>query len=296
MFYAEFNLRLLLFMLRCKATLLGAVDLDTVPAVNMAARLRRKKWVFDSHEYFTETPEVCNRPLVKRMWNMVAASRVKRSTIAYTVNHSLATMLAAAYKKPFAVVRNMPLKYECQVAANVRPVVLYQGALNKSRGLEELILAMHTVDAECWLAGTGDLDEHLKALAKQNGLEKKVVFLGRKSPEELRQLTGQATIGYNVLQNDGLSYHHSLSNKFFDYVQAGVPSLSSPFPEYECLLAEFRVGLTCICKPEKISEALNTMLQNHTLMVQMREQCLLASTQWNWENEAQTLINLYDGI
>ncbi len=306
LFYAEFNIRLFFYLLRSKANVFCAVDLDTVAAVGLAAFFKKKKWTFDAHEYFTETPEVTGRPRVNWFWAWLGRRFVPKCNLAYTVGDVLAGIFSEEYNISFHTIRNLPAKDLAVIlpprsregwgGVLGKPIILYQGALNRSRGLKELILAMHDIDANCWLAGTGDLDKELIALVSIEKLEDKVKFLGRQSPAELRGITDQATIGYNVLRNEGLSYYYSLSNKFFDYIRAGVPSLSPPFPEYEKLLAQHPVGLTCDCEPDKIKAALNNMLNNVALMEQMKQNCKAAAEKLNWEIESKKLIDLYASL
>jgi len=71
LFYFEYNLRLLFWLLFSRsADCYSAVDLDTILPCLLAARLKGKKLVYDAHEYFTEVPEVINRPLIKKSWRM----------------------------------------------------------------------------------------------------------------------------------------------------------------------------------------------------------------------------------
>lgn len=54
LFYAEFNIRLLFFLLFTKFDIVCGCDLDTLPAALLAAKIKRKKVVYDAHEYFPE--------------------------------------------------------------------------------------------------------------------------------------------------------------------------------------------------------------------------------------------------
>ncbi|MBK9626950.1 MAG: glycosyltransferase [Flavobacteriales bacterium] len=67
-FYAEYNLRLFLLLIFRRSSLIVANDLDTLLAAWMAARLKGSQLVYDSHEYFTEGPELVERPRVRRIW------------------------------------------------------------------------------------------------------------------------------------------------------------------------------------------------------------------------------------
>ena len=68
-FYAEYNIRLFLLLLFKRSDILLSNDLDTLPANFCASKIRRKDLVFDSHEYYTETPELVNRRLVLKAQN-----------------------------------------------------------------------------------------------------------------------------------------------------------------------------------------------------------------------------------
>jgi hypothetical protein len=110
LFYLEFNLRLAWWLLRQAApAAYGAVDLDTVLPVWLVARLKRRPWVYDAHELFTEVPEVVARPAVQRVWRWIEAFAVPRATLAYTVGPALAEVFRARYGRVFWVVRNVPL-------------------------------------------------------------------------------------------------------------------------------------------------------------------------------------------
>jgi hypothetical protein len=68
LFYAEFNLRLFFLLLFKRSHILVANDLDTLLANFLVAKLKRKKLVYDSHEFFTEVPELLNRPRTRAVW------------------------------------------------------------------------------------------------------------------------------------------------------------------------------------------------------------------------------------
>jgi len=133
LFYAEFNLRLFFILLFRKTDLVVANDLDTLPAVFLASRLRGLPLVYDSHEYFTEVPELVRRPGVKKFWEGLEALLVPRLKFASTVSDSIAAEYRRKYRINMQVIRNLPFRQaiEPPSAPSLRKsderIVLYQG-------------------------------------------------------------------------------------------------------------------------------------------------------------------------
>ena len=324
-FYAEYNLRLFFFLLVASCDAVCSIDLDTLPASCLAALLRGKKRVFDAHEYFTEVPEVVDRPFVKGFWETVARLCLPFYRHAYTVGPRLAEIFEKKYGLTFGVVRNVPgltpglgltpgpsPKERGDVAPNATVDVvsppslgegpgvrlLYTGALNEGRGLETALRAMQNLDnVQLWLAGEGDLSARLRKLAAELGVKNKVTFLGYTRPDDLRALVPHAWLGLNLLENRGLSYYYSLANKFFACVQACVPVLTMDFPEYRALNAQHEVAvLLDELTPEKVVEAVNRLLTDKDLYARLQQNCRAARQEWNWEKEEKVLLKIWEGV
>lgn len=297
LFYLEYNLRLFFYLLGATFDAVCAVDLDTILPGLLIARAKRKVCIYDAHEYFTETPEVERRPAIRRIWEAVAAFAIPRVDAAYTVGAGLAEIFEQRYRKPFAVIRNVPFRQPdiAQPDPEKPPVILYQGVLNEGRGLEQVIRAMQQIEgAALWLAGEGDLSAALRQMVVTLGVESRVRFLGYLQPEALRAVTLQASIGLNLLENRGLSYYYSLANKAFDYIQAGLPSIQMNFPEYKKINDSNEVFfLIDDLEPETIVEAINLLLQNEHLYQKLRANCLEARAIFCWEQEATELVRIY---
>ena len=301
LFYLEFNLRLLLFLLFKPCDAICSIDLDTAVPGIIAAKLRKKIHIFDAHELFTHVPEVARRPRIQAIWEKVQAFTFKHCDTAFTVGPAIAQYFTEKYHKPVQVVRNMP---RASVVAHTdtahfaaienKKFILYQGALNEGRGLELLIQAMVNIPCELVLAGEGDVSEPLRKLTQSLHLENKVHFLGMIPPHQLPALTKLAYIGFNVSENVGLSYYLSLNNKFFDYTQSHLPSLINPYPEYKQLLSEFQVGLLTEPKVESIIEQASELFNNPSLYQELKSQCIAASEKWTWEQETPKLLSIFE--
>lgn len=306
-FYLEYNLRILFHLLFNSFDACCACDLDTALPVHFAGKWKRITRILDAHEYFTEVPEVMARPLVRRIWQWIGRITIPHFQLRYTVNHPLSVQLEKRYGAAFEVIRNLPILTEEQARHEKisnpgqernQPIILYQGALNAGRGLEQMIAALPQVNqAVLWLVGEGDLSRPLRDLVDRMGLGPRVKFAGRKTPAELSRMTREATVGLNLLVPESLNYYYSLANKFFDYMHAGVPSVNMCFPAYQEILESHPVGI-CLdsLNPGELAASINGLLTDQEELGKMRSAAHSASRIFNWGNESGKLARLYQGL
>lgn len=302
MFYFEYNLRLFFYLLKSRVDVFVANDLDTLPANYLASRIKRKPLIYDSHEYFTEVPELIGRPVVRAIWKGMERMLVPQVDGAYTVSDSIAEVYRDLYKVDFKVVRNMPVCSEINslsaadpVKSDLPKIVLYQGALNQGRGIEAAIRAMLYLEgAELWLAGDGDITGELKQMVAELKLDTKVKFLGRLPLDELNGITRQADLGISLEEDLGLNYRFALPNKLFDYIQAGVPVLVSNLPEMRRIVDRYQIGTIAETHQRKeLAELMKTALFDQTKRQVWKRNLQVAARELCWENEEETLRQIY---
>jgi glycosyltransferase involved in cell wall biosynthesis len=296
-FYLFYNLQLFVFLLAQNAKTLVAVDFDSLLGTWLASKFKRTPCILDAHEFFTDVPELQGRTMSRYAWHCLGRFIIPRLSAAYTVNQSLARLLGTCYKRSFHVVRNLPEK---QILTRSKesspPFLLYQGALNQGRGLETLIDVAPRLPVPVYLAGDGDLKEELQERAHQKGLADHVFFLGKLAPAELHAVTKQAFLGYNLLESSSRSYYYSLANKFFDYMQAGIPSLSNPFPEYTRITAQYHVAELIPLDQDQLVSSVWELWNNPAIYQSMQEDCLKARHVFSWENEIPNLLKIYKHV
>jgi len=301
LFYLEYQIRLFFFLIVRRWDAVYAVDLDSLWGAFSAAVLLGRKRIFDAHEYFDQLPEVIDRPLTKWVWKQTAKWWIPQSHLCLTVNEPLAAIFKEEYKTDFHSIRNMPLskaRYTVnQSSAQGKRVLLYQGVLNVGRGLEVMINLMPALsDFELWLVGEGDLSSTLRNQANKSEAASNIKFLGYKSPQELAAITPQAYLGINILEGRSGNYYYSLANKFFDYVQAGVPQISMNFPAYQPFLEEYKIGLLIDdIQPATILNAIQ-VLSEEPFYQKAVKACHEAANVWVWEEEAPKIQQLVHNL
>lgn len=299
LFYAEFNLRLLFYLLRFPFDIVCGCDLDTLPAAVIAGKIKRKKIVYDAHEYFPESPELVNRKVVKKIWQLIEKAFVPLTDLQYTVCDSIAQLFIVKYKKPFEVIRNLPYyTFQENINAVNSRIILYQGAVNVGRGIKEMIAAMKLLpDFIFYIAGDGDILEDMKKYVRELQLQDKIKFTGKLKPHQLKQLTDEAFIGVNILENMGLSYYYSLGNKTFDYIQSDIPQVLISFPEYKKINNEYAIGvLVNDMDATTLTTAILSLKENPDEYKQIQLNCGCAAKDLCWENEEIKLRNFYKNL
>ncbi len=297
LFYAEYNFRLFLFLLFAKFDILLSNDLDTLTANFIVSKIKNKPLVYDSHEYFTEVPELINRPKVQHIWEWLEHKMVPKIKYTYTVCESIAEIYNKKYGTGFKVVRNIPNEKFISEAKKEKPekTVIYQGAVNIGRGLEQAIRAIKKVEgAKLIIAGDGDIKSDLESLVKRENLENKVEFTGRLTIEELAELTPQADLGLSIEEDLGLNYRFALPNKLFDYIQAQVPVLVSNLPEMAAIVNKYKVGeITNSLQPEVLAGKIESALLNSEKREVWKNNLKIAAKELTWENEEKVLVKIF---
>jgi glycosyltransferase involved in cell wall biosynthesis len=298
LFYAEYNFRLFLFLLFSKADIFLSNDLDSLAANYYVAKICNKKLVYDSHELFTEVPELVNRPIIKKIWESIEKRILPKITHSYTVCQSIADFYNKKYGIDMKVVINVPFLGRSEFVKEQRSnkILIYQGAVNIGRGLEEIIEAMQFLEGyELWIVGIGDIYNDLIEKVKKLNLTPKVRFLGRKTIDELPKITAQADLGLSIEKNLGLNYYYALPNKIFDYIQAGVPVLCSDLPEMRKIVETYGVGeILGSHEPMKLAEQINSIFADEHKIETYKKNQLSAKNILCWENEEKILMEVFE--
>jgi glycosyltransferase involved in cell wall biosynthesis len=301
LFYAEYNIRLFFFLLTARADLIAANDLDTLPAVYLASRIRNIPLVYDCHEYFTEVPELVFRPLVKKIWGKIEALILPHVKHAYTVSYSISADYNIKYGIHMSVIRNLPdrLNVRCLPGIPLKEkgekLIIYVGSLNVGRGLESAIMAMQYLrNVRLIIIGTGDVEKELRELSSSLSLESCVTFTGRLMPDELQPYITQADLGISLEEKLGLNYFYALPNKVFDYIQACIPVLVSDVPEMKALVSHYNVGMVAhTSEPLQLATIMGEMLYNTEKRSVWQANLEKASLELCWENEESLLTDIY---
>ncbi|MEN9401116.1 MAG: hypothetical protein RL632_2219 [Bacteroidota bacterium] len=307
-FYAAYNLRLFFFLLFRRADLLVANDLDTLVANYLASKFKFKtKLVYDSHEYFTQVPELIHRPKTQKIWERIEGFIFPRLQTVYTVNQSIADIYTQKYKMNVRVVRNIsptwnperiPSRKELGLPEHTFLVILQGAGINVDRGAEEAVEAMKLLtDVILLIVGSGDVIDTLKEMVQKHNLQDKVLFFGKRPYAEMMAFTTYADLGLTLDKPTSDNYRYSLPNKVFDYIHAETPIIGTNLVEVAHVITTHHVG-TVINEltPETLASAIRHYQEHPDLLQTQKANCRVAAASENWENEREVLKQIYPSV
>jgi glycosyltransferase involved in cell wall biosynthesis len=301
-------LRLFFFLLVQRADVLVANDLDTLLANFVAKKFKPStKLVYDSHEYFTEVPELTKRPRVQRFWLGIEKFIFPKLKTIYTVNQSIAQLYEETYKKNIQVIRNISptwkphaylSKAELGIPENKFVLILQGAGINVDRGAEEAVEAMrHLKNCVLLIVGDGDVMEELKKNVSDYDLKDSVLFFGKRPYDEMMQITHNADLGLTLDKATNLNYKFSLPNKVFDYIHAGTPILSTRLVEIERVIERNKVGILIDeLTVDSLVGAIQSLQTNKGLLDELKANCQKAAEVENWDEEKKILKEIYSNL
>jgi glycosyltransferase involved in cell wall biosynthesis len=152
--------------------------------------------------------------------------------------------------------------------------------------------------AKLYLRGFGPHENYLRALATNNDLTEKVIFL---EPVDMTKMVDSLEgFDIGIVPYKPVSLNNKLAspNKIFEYMMAGLPIAASDSPELKKIVTKNKVGvLFDPSNPKDIANKINKLIENDKLLEEMKENALrCAKSEYNWEVQSRKLISVYDSL
>lgn len=301
--YYEFYKKVKLLVKNVDVNAIHCHDLNTLWQGNMLAKDLKAKLIYDSHEIFNE---MAGRNKLDRFVGYRMEKQLFRKVDYFvTVNAYLRDYLFERNgKKPSVLLQNIPIVNEKQMSNSKAPetwnfnfkdddiILIYQGGFSPYRGLELIIQSMKKlpINYKLVLIGSGILKDELKELVHTLNLSEKVFFHNQVPSDELIHYTQQAHIGLVMYEKVSKNNYYSTPNKIFEYIQAGIPAVSSNHPGKSVIIDEYKTGVLAEETVEGIVKGINEVVKNYRLY---QQNCVDAQKVLTWEDESKKLVDLY---
>ncbi len=283
----------------------------------IAAKAVRAKFVYDAHELIIPDK---NQILSKRdnFFYLLEKWTVKRADLVIAANENRAELMRQHYRlksTPLAI-RNIPpiptFKLDPKQLADAYSDlaldsgnifrIVYQGDMNRNRGIGTFIQAMKYLDTNVRLIMVGggpDLD-YFKAQAEKDGVAGRVSFIGKVPRDHLFSILSACDAGIVTYPYKGLNNIYCAPNKLYEYAQAGLPIVATSQPPIKSIIDEYKIGEIIDCDnfednkiPNIAAECIRRILSNPE---QYKDNIPRLLSEHNWDSESKRLIEAYSEL
>jgi glycosyltransferase involved in cell wall biosynthesis len=188
-------------------------------------------------------------------------------------------------------------KAQSKISHNVLKVI-FVGGIYRERGIIEGIKAMNLLsDLPLKFILYGSVDKKILSELKSLDMMERLDYQGIIPYTEVADRLKEADIGF-ICDYPLKRHMEGLPVKLFEYMAAGLASIASHFPLWKEIVEGNHCGI-CVdpASPEQMAEAMKYLYENPSERRRMgingRKAIL---EEYNWEKEAQKLLNIYSRI
>jgi glycosyltransferase involved in cell wall biosynthesis len=271
------------------------VGVEKLPAQTPTWLRGPKRWVLDLYTLRL----IARAERLQRAWFPRAAAVI-------TVSEGCAATLAPYGAKP-VVLRNVPewrdlppdprLRERAGLPPRTR-IALSQGTMTEATAPDVCVSAARFLP-EGWAVvflGVTWMRPLLEEQARKEGLSDRVRFLDAVPPEELPGFTRAADVGLTPLRVRNAAERHGLANKLFEYLQAGLPIVTTDGCAQGKLVLEEDAGVALkSLDPRAMAEAIVALGALPRPERERRSERLraLARERYCWQVESRALADTY---
>lgn len=223
-----------------------------------------------------------------------------------TVSDGIADLLQerlALSRRP-TVVRNIPERAKEETPFDLRAefnlckeatIFVFIGGIIPHRGVENILSALPHMPPETYVIFLGQRSLPAWILPKlPEGMNDRLRFKPPVPPREVPLWAASADIGLVATENSCLSHMHSLPNKIFEYIQAGLAVVVPDLPEMSRVVGEHGCGRTFLSgDASALAAVMAELASDRGQLARLKIAAREARRQLVWENESEKLVALY---
>ena len=259
------------------------------------------KVAFDIEDWYSEDllPDArADRPikLLKESEQRALANGI----FSLTTSNTLAEKLSDTFnvKRPFTVYNVFPshhnlLNKQHNFSGAIK-LFWFSQTIGPGRGLEQFIEIIKQFDLLLELHLLGNVDtEYQNQLEKLMDKKHPLTFHELVDEKDLAEKIAKFDIGLALELNNPPSRNFTITNKFFQYLQSGLPIIASKTDGQDEAFDQFNPGFKLSQNPANSEvEELKQWLNNKEALHKARQNAVKAAYFYNWENESVKLIGI----
>lgn len=295
--FIEFLIRVYFSSRKESISIINVHSLIVLPIGYLLKKLFSAKLIYDAHELETETQGLHGK--TKQVFKYLEKKIIKKCDLVVVVSKEIQKWYQNTYDISNVItVMNCPdyqtvekknfFREEFNIS-NDKRIVLYQGGLNKSRGVDLLLEAFKNNQQSQYvlvIMGYGVLAGEAEDSAKSydNIFYKKAV-----DPDVLLEYTSSADIGVHWIDDSCLNHQYCMPNKLFEYLMAGLPVAVSNLIEMATFVDEKKVGVVIkTWHSEALFDALDKLTMSD--LSELKENAENVSKKYNWHTQGSAYV------
>lgn len=303
----------LFILAKCRQFPSDVVHVHDLPLLRLAARLAKERGVplvFDAHEVYHEQSVLTSRQRARL--EREERRHIRQTAVFSTVNQAIADYYEQLYGiKPLVLLNatdTPPTGFDEGSRTKLRQaaglpddarVVLFQGWISPERNLLTMVQSAEHFPPNVYLCliGYGDYEAELRKALEGQSWADRVRFLGVIAPEGILSYTAGADAGIIPYQPIDLNHRLCSPNKFFEFVQSGVPVIAHDLPFFREMAKDHGVAAVGdLSTPHGTAQLVERVLCDEARLESMREACKRAADVLNWATESKKLLAAYDRL
>lgn len=299
--YIEAFTKILIKGYRFKPTVIHVNDWYVLPIACLIKRSPKTKIIYDAHELESETNGITND--MRKMVNLVEKLCWKKIDFFITVSPSILDWYKSRYKiEKSEIVMNSPqieehkqlgekssyFRKKFSIPSSSK-IFLYLGNLERGRGIHNILEVFSTINQDyvVVLMGTGSLENEVIEYATKN----QNIFVHKPvTHNQVTDVASSADYGICLIENVSLSNYYCLPNKLFENIFAGLPVITSNFPDMSEIVRKYSVGISADNNSESLRQAVLSMTNKH-----FDKNCFSVDhlAELSWSSQAKKIEKIY---
>jgi len=302
-----FWLKLILFTLKIRPSIVYANDFYLGPIGWISAKIVNAEFVYDAHELIIKD-KYEKFKFKKYFWYLWEKLIVKKCDLLIAANEDRAKIMKQYYKlqKMPLVIRNISRRNMVTLTtmevfnlypnlkhcfSNKKIKIVYQGYMDLKRGIDFIIYLIKQLDEnyQLLLIGDGPDFKEIIKIVEKNNLQNKIIPVGKVLNKHMISILKLCNIGIVTYPLKGLNNIYCASNKIYDYCQAGLPVVTTCQITLKKIVRKYNIGVVIGCGYNSINNIPLEEFKNAIKKIQInydyyKENINTFLKENNWEN------------
>lgn len=300
MYFGIWSFWVFLQLVRERPQFLNIHSATLLPFAGLQKLISRKcRIIYDAHELETETNALsgpakmykilCEKWFLKYCHHCFVVSPMIRDWYRnkYKMDNISVLLNAPSIKEAPTAGTDLRKKFKLQAEDFI---ISYVGLFARGRGVDLLLnMADHAPERFKFLfIGFGPEEARIR---NHPLFEERVFFLEPQPQARLLETLKQVDFGCAYFSPTCLSQDMALPNKFFEYLNAGVPVIVGPGRQLRQFISEYEIGLAV--DDELNVETLPEQVKEFSLRGKFPDEIKRFLSDYNWQNSAEQMISVY---